>query len=173
MFIAASLVEMLRPLVEGVVLQEDFAHQIASEFETLKSLPLGAHIIRCVGRAYRRSGQRFLQRHRRREKKRGKPSLQLCLLDFTDVMRDQLRSAHHIATAAMASGNLVLKEQASKYRKETSGKIRNIFQDILPSIGYHMHDDKETISTSPFMAEVRIIYHACFSLLNSLGFILI
>jgi len=153
-FIAATLVEMLRPLVEGAVSQQDYAHQMAFQVETLKSLPLGAHIIRCVGRAYRRSGQRFLRKHRRRKKTKtlGKPSLHV--LDFTDVMRDHFRSAQYIANAALASGKLILKEQTSKYRKETSGKLKNLFQDILPSIRYQMDNDKDMLNPSPFIAEL-------------------
>jgi len=106
----------------------------------------------------RRSGQRFLQRHRRRKKTKTlrKPSLHV--LDFTDVIRDHFRSAQYIAHAAIASGKLILKEQTSKYRKETSGKLKNLFQDILPSIGYQMDNCKDALNTSPFIAEVSTLY---------------
>ena len=162
MFLAANLVEMLRPLVEGIISQEEFAHQVETEWDALKSLPLGAQIMRCVGRAYRHSGQRVLRRHRRNRKSKkllGKP-LQLSL-EFTDGMRETLRNAQHIVTAAMASGKLVWTEQASKYRKEKSSRMRNIMQDILPAIGYHMHDESLYADEVSFFFVVKLQQFSC------------
>ena len=60
-FIAARLVERLRPLVEETVSPGFVAHQLARDCDQWKRLPLGAQVIRCVGRAYRHAGQDYLQ----------------------------------------------------------------------------------------------------------------
>ena len=65
--IAARLAERIRPLVEGTVDESMMAHVIAEECDRLKTLPMGAHIIRCVGRAYRHAGQDYLTRHKHKQ----------------------------------------------------------------------------------------------------------
>ena len=63
LLIAARLVERIRPLVEGTIDDRVIRHMIAEECDRLKTLPLGAQILRCIGRAYRHAGQDYLRRH--------------------------------------------------------------------------------------------------------------
>jgi len=71
-FLAANIVERIRPLVEGTLSESVLAESIAREIDTLKRLPLGAQILRCVGRAYRHSGQRVLRQHEHLQKQQQK-----------------------------------------------------------------------------------------------------
>lgn len=155
-YIATNLVELLRPLVEGKVSQQDFAHQISTECQSLKSLPLGAQIIRCIGRAYRRSGQRYLKRHQRYYStsnwKKHLKSFDIVPFDVTDGIRDTLRNAQHIATAAVASGKLLLKQQQNTFRKQMSKLKKN-----LPSIAYY-NDIDQVDDYEQFLADVRTIF---------------
>jgi hypothetical protein len=65
MFLVIHLVELIRPVVEGFLSQDYLSHDIAKECDALKTLPLlGAQIIRCIGRAYRYTGQRYLRRYK-------------------------------------------------------------------------------------------------------------
>lgn len=154
-FIATNLVELLRPLVEGLISQQDFAHQISSECQSLKSLPLGAQIIRCIGRAYRRSGQRYLKRHQRYHRSTNKnrrypKTFDVVSLDVTDGIRDTLRNVQHIATAAVASGKLILKQQQNSLRNQV-----NKIKKTLPSIAYYNDIDADD---EQLLADVRTIF---------------
>jgi hypothetical protein len=147
-------VETLRPLVEDILSQEDLCQMIAEECDLLKSLPLGSHILRCIGRAYRHAGQRALRRYHRRQRlinrRRNRSrhgsiihssiissisvpvplvALQAGLDDFSDDIRDVLRNARQVATAAMASGKLVYTEQRATQSKHALGK--NAWRDGL------------------------------------------
>jgi len=109
LYIAANLVETLRPLVEGAVSQKEMAHTVAQQCDQLKRLPLGSQILRCIGRAYRHAGQKTLRRRKRHNR-------------LTEELRDVLRSAKHLATAAMVSGKLVYKEKRATQQKATLSK---------------------------------------------------
>jgi len=111
-FLAAELVERVRPLVEGVVDEATMADTIIEECDRIKRLPLGANIIRCVGRAYRYSGRKVLRRYRAKKTLPVVPDVGI--MDLTDGMRETFRHAKHILTAAMASGRVVVSEQLSK-----------------------------------------------------------
>ena len=124
-FLAVNLVETIRPLVEGAVSEAFMADIIASQCDRLKRLPLGAQILRCIGRAYRYSGQRFLRRYHVDPKgfynnnnndSKNNPLFKssTVLLDVSDHLRDQWRNAKHVLTAAMASGRVVLSEEVVK-----------------------------------------------------------
>lgn len=49
-YLAANLVELIRPVVEGSISQQDLIQHIIAECDQVKSAPLGAQIIRCIGR---------------------------------------------------------------------------------------------------------------------------
>jgi len=150
MYIAANLIERIRPIVEGTISQDEMSHDIAAECDALKSLPLGAQILRCLGRAYRHSGQRALRRHEWLKKKKDLTEQllgssghydsyhgidkQLSMkVDLSDSVRDKFRNAKHLFTAAAASGKLVWTEQvASMSQKRKSNRA---------SIQYHLHDE--------------------------------
>lgn len=61
LLLASDLVEQLRPVVEGRISEHAFLESVAADIDCLKKLPLGAQIVRCVGRAYRHAGQRYLR----------------------------------------------------------------------------------------------------------------
>lgn len=140
-FVAANLAEMIRPLVEGAVSEEQLAHDVARECDILKGSPLGAHILRCIGKAYRICGTRALKRHKRQTKLKGLKTL---------AAKDTIRVAAAVVAAAgaeaaagastaknyvdalMTSGKLVFTEQASKMR---SG-VEKSMEEALPAIGF-------------------------------------
>eukprot|EP00584_Thalassiosira_punctigera_P018606 CAMPEP_0172558626 /NCGR_PEP_ID=MMETSP1067-20121228/80013_1 /TAXON_ID=265564 ORGANISM="Thalassiosira punctigera, Strain Tpunct2005C2" /NCGR_SAMPLE_ID=MMETSP1067 /ASSEMBLY_ACC=CAM_ASM_000444 /LENGTH=643 /DNA_ID=CAMNT_0013348025 /DNA_START=266 /DNA_END=2197 /DNA_ORIENTATION=+ len=119
-YLAATVTERLRPLVEGTVSQELFVDDVQRECNALKRSPLGARILRCVGRAYRIEGYRVLRtmhderagwsREGRRQRSGGGRSPQ----EVRDRVLDGWRDAKHYASAALASGKLVLMEQRLK-----------------------------------------------------------
>ena len=96
-----------RPLVEGAIAQDDMAQQLLTECDILKRLPLGAYVLRCVGRAYRHVGQRYLRK--------SKTKLKLTA-EIKEDMREKFRSLKHIFNAGVASGNLALREQSNRYK---------------------------------------------------------
>jgi len=111
-FLAANLVETMRPVVEGALPESFLLDHIIQQCDRLKRLPLGAQILRCIGRAYRYSGKRILRRHHQR-KKTSTVLSGLLPVALQDSMRDKLREAKHIATAALAGGRVVLEEHVS------------------------------------------------------------
>jgi DnaJ domain/X-domain of DnaJ-containing len=111
-FVAARLVERLRPLVEGSVSPHLVAHRLAYECDQWKRLPMGAQVIRCVGRAYRHAGRDYVQ-HKKN---------QANLLDHYSVpVRQQWRKAKAFWTAFLAAGRAAVTEQAV-YRQEQRHK---------------------------------------------------
>jgi len=69
--VAALLLESIRPVVEGRLDARLYAHVLAQDCDRWKRLPLGAQIIRSVGRAYRHEGSEFLQRYKHNAKSNG------------------------------------------------------------------------------------------------------
>jgi hypothetical protein len=130
--LAANLIERLRPLVEGAIDESTLADAVAQECDSLKKVPLGAQIIRCIGRAYRHSGQRVLRQYHRKSKS-------VYLLHplhvgaaLSDNMRDKMRNAKQVLTAAVASGRLVFTE------KMTHGRGNRYYaQQLRPSIEFN------------------------------------
>lgn len=114
-FLATNLVERLRPYVEGRIHEQILADAVAEECDVLKRLPLGASIIRCVGRAYRYEGQRFLRTYLQQNK----PKL---AMDISEHMRLHLRSVKQLATAIVASGRCLVAEQYSNMKQK---KVRS------------------------------------------------
>lgn len=107
-FVAARLVERLRPLIEESVDPSLVAHQLKRECDQWKRLPLGAQVIRCVGRAYRHAGQDFLQRHYSQKQQ----SSNLSVVDYYSVpVRQQWRKAKAFWTAVLATGKATVTEK--------------------------------------------------------------
>ena len=140
-FIAADLVERIRPLVEGALSEDDFVYDVAAQCDLLKRLPLGSQIIRCIGRAYRHSGQRIMKRYQKAQQMQHQQSIIPVSsvvsggLDLTDSIHQQFRDAKNIFTAAIASGKLVLSEQTIKR------KMKSTKPSSTPSIEYSLNDD--------------------------------
>ena len=111
-FVATNLAESIRPLVEGSVSKAFLADLVATQCDRLKGLPMGAQILRCIGRAYRYSGKRFLRQHCRRRTP----------VVVADRVRHQWRAAKHVWTAAVASGRAVLSEEVVKRQRNNNYK---------------------------------------------------
>lgn len=111
-YIASTLSERLRPVLEGTLPEHVFLDHLIQQCDRWKSLPLGAQILRCIGRAYRYSGERFLRR--------GMP-----LAGVQDNVRGVVRQAKYLANAAVAGGRVVLEERKRKSSRklETSRQI--------------------------------------------------
>ena len=134
-YLTATITERLRPLVEGTVSQEVFIEDIYQECNALKKSALGAHILRCIGRAYRMEGRRVLRcmewEKRQIIHKRlgqghdinlgrsyGIPKSRNNPHQVTDWLQDGWRNAKHFCSAAVASGKLMLVEQKWKRLQE-------------------------------------------------------
>jgi hypothetical protein len=120
--IAARLVELLRPIVEGVVDKNMVGHHLAQDCDRWKTLPMGAQIVRCVGRAYRHAGQDVLKRRH--------PS--------TPVRR-RWRKAKGFGNAVWASGRATVMEQiwTRQERKLQTKKRAGKANDPTSSIEYY------------------------------------
>ena len=143
--IAAVLVEQLRPLVEGMVDAQVYAHIVAQKCDRWKGLPLGAQIIRCVGRAYRHSGQDFLKQYNSRTYNK-KSKLHHLQVDFSVNMRQKWRSAKHLLTAAATSGRLAITEKM--WKKNQNSAERSKANQPLERIEYQDDDDVDDDSDS-------------------------
>jgi len=134
-FITSNLVETIRPLVEDTVSQDHLAHQIAMQCDILKTLPLGSQILRCIGRAYRHSGQAYLNKYsiskndirfpqNRNLYKQPKMKLRKDLKSISSVLGigKTWRKSKDLMEAAVATGKLVYIETKEKRRRETQRK---------------------------------------------------
>jgi len=137
MLIVSRLLEWIRPVVEGRVTNATLTHAVAVEADRLKVLPMGAQIIRCIGRAYRYSGEKYtrrLQREPRQQLQSGKRSAAASNTQFVETLservRDGYRDAKHFLTAAVASGRAVM-----------TGNLSNRHRHRSPMLDYHFYDD--------------------------------
>jgi len=145
--LASRLAEKIRPVVEmGALTHGDLAHAVAEEADRLKALPLGAQIVRCVGRAYRHSGQKYLRKQRAKGRNRGMVDAivgkQYGIMGTSkhliglEPLRERYRSAKHFVTAAVASGRVVLTETLLARRHGSSVEKQDL------SLTYHFDDDE-------------------------------
>lgn len=149
--IAAILVEQIRPLVEGRIDLGVYTHRVALDCDRWKRLPLGAQIIRCVGRAYRHTGDEFLQKYHSRTTFKGKGTHRL-QTDLSIGLRKQWRNAKHYWTAALASGRLAVTEHVwSRQQQKQQQQKRSGRQP--DQIGYYNADLEEQDSFLPDMGE--------------------
>jgi hypothetical protein len=61
--VAIRMLERIRPFVEEIVPVYVWLDDLVQQCDRVKRAPLGAHVLRCLGRAYRYSGQRYLRQH--------------------------------------------------------------------------------------------------------------
>lgn len=108
-----------------------------------KTNPVGAQIIRCIGRAYRHTGKRVLNKYQKlKQIQNGQPpilpvaTIVSSSIDLTDSFHQKFRSAKNIFTAAVASGKLVLSEKATTRRKQKENDESN----DSASIEYYSND---------------------------------
>ena len=122
-----SLMQKLLPIVDGTITQELFISNLYHECSTLKSSPLGAQILRCVGRAYRIEGYRVLRQELNRGGARDswKPrapeqarhetnGFDKVKHRLSNIAVDRYRDVKHLAQAALASTKLIHTERQMK-----------------------------------------------------------
>lgn len=123
LLISARLLEKIRPLVEGTVDERIMSYIVAEECDRLKKLPMGAQILRCIGRAYRHTGQHYLEQHHSTKK---------LSTDVSLKVRHHWRQTKNLWTAALASGRVTLTEK--KYSQQAKKSQNN--KKILPALEY-------------------------------------
>ena len=123
---AALLLESIRPLVEGRLDPRLYAQLLSHDCDRWKRLPLGAQIIRSVGRAYRHEGREFLQRHSTTNVHgENKLNVRKTTTDLSIGFRRKWRSTKDILDAAAVSGRLALAER-SLNEQERKRKQQNL-----------------------------------------------
>ncbi|GAX24887.1 hypothetical protein FisN_2Lh158 [Fistulifera solaris] len=130
-FIANNIVGTIRPLVEGSVDEAFLADLIVTQCDRVKKLPMGAQIIRCIGRAYRYAGRKVLRRYHANPKSFGidrqhtKASVitNSALVSISDSLRDRWRHAEHVVQAAFAAGKMIMSKSGTVKRANSGEKF--------------------------------------------------
>ncbi|CAJ1949458.1 unnamed protein product [Cylindrotheca closterium] len=165
---ASRLVEQLRPWVEETVEPGILAHVISQACDEWKVLPLGAQIVRCVGRAYRHAGQDYLQQQKKGKLSGGQlePYLfgslgskgsrsQEKILPVSKVpvgLRQQWRKAKGFWSAAWATGRASVTEQVWTVQEKQRRKKRNTKSNVH-SLEYTSLGDGANFLDPDFLVE--------------------
>jgi curved DNA-binding protein CbpA len=152
-FIANNIVGTIRPLVEGSVDESFLADLVVTQCDRLKKLPMGAQIIRCIGRAYRYAGRKVLRRYHANPKSFGIDSqipfskanliTNPALVSISDSLRDRLRHAEHVVQAAVAAGKVMI-SKSDTVQKANNG------EEFDASIPEDWDNESGEIPDSPF-----------------------
>mmetsp|Transcript_3777 Transcript_3777/g.9901 ORF Transcript_3777/g.9901 Transcript_3777/m.9901 type:complete len:532 (-) Transcript_3777:29-1624(-) len=150
--VAALLLESIRPLVEGRIDTRLYAHMLSHDCDRWKRLPLGAQIIRSVGRAYRHEGREFLQSFNNNKKKiyrkqqkmeQSSTHKQIVLQLQTDLsigIRRRWRSTKDILEAVAVSSRLAIAERSfnnqERKRKQQQIRKQEKIKQTYRKIGY-------------------------------------
>jgi curved DNA-binding protein CbpA len=134
--VAANLIETMRPVIEGALSEAAFVDALIEQCDRLKRTAFGAQILRCIGRAYRYSGQKRIVERRCDQK------LRLQLLLPPPSVRDAWRDFKLLASAAVVGGRAVLQEQlmnraTTSTNKGSSDRLR--IEDTTNSLLGDMH----------------------------------
>ena len=121
-YLTATIVEKLRPLVEGTVSQDLYVQSIYDESASLSKSALGKQILRCVGRAYKREGYRILRTMNKKMDYSGFSGVSYSSTSdrnspqhkITDLVQDSWNDMRHLLSAAVASGKLAITEAKLK-----------------------------------------------------------
>eukprot|EP00588_Corethron_pennatum_P001615 CAMPEP_0194286498 /NCGR_PEP_ID=MMETSP0169-20130528/32683_1 /TAXON_ID=218684 /ORGANISM="Corethron pennatum, Strain L29A3" /LENGTH=492 /DNA_ID=CAMNT_0039032965 /DNA_START=28 /DNA_END=1506 /DNA_ORIENTATION=- len=147
-----SVVELIRPYVEGGVGADDFAHHVASICEEVRGAAMGRQVMRMVGRAYRSVGREelrggggpaasslqlpnFFSRDSRRKivapwhpPRQPPPGEMLVALlpasnqRITDTVGDAMRGTKYFLSAAAVTGKLIWSEH--RVERETKKRMK-------------------------------------------------
>jgi curved DNA-binding protein CbpA len=123
--VAARLVEQIRPLVEETIQPGIVAHAIAKQCDEWKVLPLGAQIVRCVGRAYRHSGQDYLH------------SGKVGISDVSVAARQRWRRTKGFWTAVLAAGRASVTEKVWTVQQQRRRRLKQQQGKSHLSLEYH------------------------------------
>ena len=137
-YLAANLVELIRPVVEGSISQQDLIQHIIAECDQVKSAPLGAQIIRCIGRAYRHTGRQVLREHRRNVESNPLRAG----LNLSDKVTSKLRDAKNVLEAAYLSGKVVVTEQRTKIGSSiaaSKAELERAVKEALPALDHPLN----------------------------------
>ena len=137
-YLAANLVELIRPVVEGTISQQDLIQHIIAECDQVKSAPLGAQIIRCIGRAYRHTGRQVLREHRRNVESNPLRAG----LNLSDKVTSKLRDAKNVLEAAYLSGKIVMTEQRTKIGSSVAAskaELQRAIKEALPALDHPLN----------------------------------
>ena len=137
-YLAANLVELIRPVVEGTISQQDLIQHIIAECDQVKSAPLGAQIIRCIGRAYRHTGRQVLREHRRNVESNPLRAG----LNLSDKVTSKLRDAKNVLEAAYLSGKVVVTEQRTKIGSSiaaSKAELERAVKEALPALDHPLN----------------------------------
>lgn len=128
-YLVGTITEQLRPMVEGTISQDMFINDIYQECNILKYCPFGAHILRCIGRAYRIEGYRALRRSMSssslsssRHSLIGDESTPTIM---TDGVVDAYRDVKKYASAAFAGVRLLLTERGMRKLEDEEVRVRS------------------------------------------------
>jgi hypothetical protein len=150
--IAAQLVEQIRPLVEGRIDPRFVAHTVAQDCDRWKRLPLGAQIIRCVGRAYRHAGRDFLHHYKSRNWN-DKNILHHLQTDLAIGFRQSWRNAKNFFTAAAASGRLAMTERLWKKTQNHTTSV-SMNKPKMEPIEYQEYDHDDHDNDDSFLPDL-------------------
>ena len=137
-YLAANLVELIRPVVEGTISQQDLVQHVMAECDQVKSAPLGAQIIRCIGRAYRHTGRQVLREHRRNVESNPLRAG----LNLSNKVTSKLRDAKHFLEAAYLSGKVVVTEQRTKLGSSiaaSKAELERAVKEALPALDHPLN----------------------------------
>jgi hypothetical protein len=126
--IAARLVEQIRPLIEETIQPGILAHIIAKDCDEWKRLPLGAQIIRCVGRGYRHAGNDYMTKHCSPSK---------LSTDLSVNTRQQWRQAKNFWTALFATGRATAIQKMLTIQEQSRQRFKQEEEGHRQSIKYH------------------------------------
>jgi len=132
-YLVGTITERLRPMVEGTISQDIFINDIYQECNILKSCPFGAHILRCIGRAYRIEGYRALRRSSMTASSESKSRHSLIGGDerstpttiITDGVIDAYRDVKKYASAAFAGVRLLITERGMRKLEDEEVRVRS------------------------------------------------
>ena len=144
-YISSQLLETIRPLVEGTINKETFIFNVVTTMDRLRCAPLGAQILRCIGRAYRHSGQKVL----RTNQSLGERTLPVyprsnIVLPLAFTLHNKWRLSKQLCMAAMASSKYLLQEHKifiNKKKKQNHDQISNLHN----SLQHLSEDDNDQI----------------------------
>ena len=167
--VAALLLESVRPLVEGRIDNRLYAHLLSQDCDRWKRLPLGAQIIRSVGRAYRHEGREFLQYFKNNKNsifwemqntKESSTPKQIVLQLKTDLsigFRRRWRSTKDILEAVAVSSRLAIAERSfdkqERKRKRQGIKKQEKKKETFRRIAYD-DTENEYSTTSTFLPQM-------------------
>jgi DnaJ domain/X-domain of DnaJ-containing len=141
--IASQLLEQLRVVIEGQVSVQTLLDSVMQTCDVVKRQPMGAQILRCVGRAYRHSGQKSLALI---ANEIGIGTTLPSIGWASELVREGFRDAKNLATAAVASGRALAAE------KRLDKHVRRYQEIRRQTISYHFDGEIGELTPTSVLA---------------------